>query len=210
MDFGPSGGQVHQEISVEIGRRRLCELFGTAALPEPIERAGGGGEAYPGAALPPGPSLLGLVDDVLRCDVRGPARQLYLQAKSLEILAGVVDALVDDGRAAATPLSPHDVDRVELARRLLLERLESPPTLAELSARTGLSPTRLKHAFHRHVGSPVFTYLRECRLDEAHRLLRAGTLGVTQVSARVGYANPSKFAAAFRRRFGVSPSQVRR
>jgi AraC-like DNA-binding protein len=31
---------------------------------------------------------------------------------------------------------------------------------------------------------------------------------VTEVAQRVGYENPSKFAAAFRRQFGLSPSSL--
>ena len=34
------------------------------------------------------------------------------------------------------------------------------------------------------------------------------TVIVTEVAQRVGYSNPSKFAAAFRRRFGMSPSAL--
>jgi AraC-like DNA-binding protein len=50
---------------------------------------------------------------------------------------------------------------------------------------------------------------RQQRMEEAHRLLRAGRHNVTEVAARVGYENPSKFAAAFRKHFGVRPSSVR-
>jgi AraC-like DNA-binding protein len=46
-------------------------------------------------------------------------------------------------------------------------------------------------------------------LDAARRLLREGRYNVTEVALRVGYTNPSKFAAAFKAQFGVSPSQVR-
>jgi hypothetical protein len=38
-------------------------------------------------------------------------------------------------------------------------------------------------------------------MEEAHRLLRARRHSVSEVALRVGYANPSKFAAAFRKHY---------
>ena len=40
-------------------------------------------------------------------------------------------------------------------------------------------------------------------------LLESGRYGVTEVAARVGYDNPSAFAAAFRAQFGMPPSRAR-
>jgi AraC-like DNA-binding protein len=45
-------------------------------------------------------------------------------------------------------------------------------------------------------------------MEEARRLLLERHLNVTEVAQRVGYVNPSKFAAAFRRQFGMSPSAL--
>ena len=56
--------------------------------------------------------------------------------------------------------------------------------------------------------APV-VYLRRRRLEEAMQLLETGRYAVTEVATRVGYDNPSAFAAAFREQFGVSPSRVR-
>jgi AraC-like DNA-binding protein len=72
-----------------------------------------------------------------------------------------------------------------------------------------MSETKLKQGFVALFGSPVFSYLRRERLAAARRLLLAGGLGVTEVADRVGYQNPSKFAAAFRLEFGVTPSSLR-
>ena len=69
-------------------------------------------------------------------------------------------------------------------------------------------PWFLKGGFRTLSGTPVFAYLRQLRMEEARRLLRKRHLDVSEVAQRVGYANPSKFAAAFRREFGMSPSAL--
>jgi AraC-like DNA-binding protein len=87
--------------------------------------------------------------------------------------------------------------------------LEEPPSLPELARSVGLNEFKLKVGFRTHFGTSVFGYLRAQRMDQARRLLVRGELSVTEVAARVGYSNPSKFAAAFRKHFGRPPSALR-
>lgn len=53
------------------------------------------------------------------------------------------------------------------------------------------------------------TLLNEVRMERALGMVNAGEQPLTQVAAACGYLSPSRFAAAFRQRFGVSPSQLR-
>ena len=47
-------------------------------------------------------------------------------------------------------------------------------------------------------------------MEHAAGLLKTTTRSVLDVALDVGYASPSRFAAAFRRRYGVAPSVYRR
>lgn len=51
--------------------------------------------------------------------------------------------------------------------------------------------------------------LAEQRMSTALSLLQTTTLPVSQVAEAVGYRSASRFAARFRTRFGVLPSDVR-
>ncbi|WP_438023330.1 helix-turn-helix transcriptional regulator [Sorangium sp. So ce233] len=201
-------GQDQDNICLTIDGRRLRELLGAKVLPAPIERVVAHTGAYPRAAQAMSPPLYRLLDEIIGCDARGLSRQLYLEAKGLELMAAMVDLLEEGERAASPLLSQHDIARLERARHILLARMVDPPTLPELARHAGLNEVKLKEGFRVLFGAPVFTYLRHHRLDEAQRLLRQRACNVTEVSQRVGYENPSKFAAAFRKRFGVSPSTV--
>ncbi len=44
------------------------------------------------------------------------------------------------------------------------------------------------------------------RMEQAERWLREPDCTVAEVANRVGYANPAQFAAAFKRQFGITPS----
>lgn len=144
-----------------------------------------------------------LFDEIAHHDGRARTRQLHLRAKTLELLATLIDEL--DEEASAHKLSRDDVERLQRVRRVLVERLEVLPSLAELSRSVGINQTKLKVGFRTLFGSPVHAYLRMRRMEEAERLLTQRRYSVSEVAQRVGYSNPSKFAAAFRRHFGVPP-----
>ncbi len=48
------------------------------------------------------------------------------------------------------------------------------------------------------------------RLEDAQRLLRGGSLSVTEVCLEVGYESLGSFSTLFRRTSGVSPRDYRR
>ena len=75
-----------------------------------------------------------------------------------------------------------------------------------MAAAFGVSATSLNEYFTRAYGSTIATYLRRRRMEEAATQLAQGAK-VTETATYVGYANPSKFAAAFKKAYGVPPRE---
>lgn len=195
-------------VSLSLSEGRLRELLGAAELPEAIRRVTESEAPHPLASQAMTPALYRLLEEISNADVKGAARRLWHEAKSLELIALMTDELVEAARASRPPLSTHDIDRLERVRLRLLQNLEAPPSLAELARTAGFSETKLKGSFRALFGTSLFGYLRKARMEEARNLLLTHRLNVTEVALRVGYANPSKFAAAFRRQVGMSPSEL--
>jgi AraC-like DNA-binding protein len=90
---------------------------------------------------------------------------------------------------------------------------DQPITLANIAASAGTTGRAVQHAF-RCYGMTATWYLRRVRLARAHQQLRAAdpASGVTvaAVARRWGWASPSRFSAAYRRQFGLPPSQTLR
>jgi AraC-like DNA-binding protein len=80
--------------------------------------------------------------------------------------------------------------------------------LSGLPRAIGASSSTLLRTFRRELGESPLAYLRTRRLDEALMLLKSRRLRVSEVSALVGYKNFAAFSHAFRRRFGLRPSDV--
>ncbi|MCV2353989.1 helix-turn-helix transcriptional regulator [Paucibacter sp. B2R-40] len=96
-------------------------------------------------------------------------------------------------------------DRV---RRLVGQRPQANWSLNEVAAAFHLSTSTLQ----RRLADEEVTFsqcLREVRLETAMALLQDSALQVSEVAARCGYDSHSRFSAAFRERFGFTPSHLR-
>ncbi len=142
----------------------------------------------------------------------GPVRRLLLESMVLELMARQLEECCSDGHRPVPPLrvTRGDVERLHEARRLLLQDLENPPTLAALARAAGLSDKKLKYGFRQIFGVSVFECFRSHRLELARELLEDGRFSVSEVAYRVGYLNLSHFSAAFRSRYGANPRDYAR
>jgi AraC-like DNA-binding protein len=147
--------------------------------------------------------------DVLNCTLTGIARQVYLQAKALELFAHIV-ALIDQTTRAPDYLTRGDREKVSRASALLTDRYSEPWTIMSLARAVGLNDRKLKSGFRQVVGQTVHGALENARLEAAALMLKDERLSITDVALAIGYANPSHFAKLFKRRYGAAPLTWRR
>ncbi|MGD9528477.1 MAG: AraC family transcriptional regulator [Pseudonocardia sp.] len=112
---------------------------------------------------------------------------------------------------APRPARPRTLARV-------LRRIEADPaashTLSDLARTAGTSVRSLQAAFADHLGMSPSAYVRRVRLARAHQELLAAEPGdgrsVADVAYQWGFGHVPRFAAAYRERYGVPPSQTLR
>lgn len=96
------------------------------------------------------------------------------------------------------------------ALRLFHEEPGKDWTLAEVAASIGVSRATLAQSFRRTVGTPPMTYLTEWRLALAADLLRESDAKLDAVARKVGYGSGFALSTAFKRTYGISPTEHRR
>ena len=143
---------------------------------------------------------------IIDCPYRGTIAQIYLESKVWELMALQL-AQITEERAKSTQhsLKLEDCDRLYLAQTILRDRLDNPPSLKELAQEISLNECTLKRGFRQLFDTTVFGYLYQQRMEYARQLLQQRELNVSQVAKKVGYASQSRFATAFRKKFGVNP-----
>lgn len=92
----------------------------------------------------------------------------------------------------------------------MTENLSANFTAEELANRVELSVGVLKNGFKGVYGTPLYSYIREYKMHTAASTpVTDRKKRIIDIAADVGYDNPSKFAAAFKKIFGMSPAQYR-
>jgi AraC-like DNA-binding protein len=115
--------------------------------------------------------------------------------------------LAEPGRGVVAPKA------VRRAVEAIHEQPEQPFTAGQLADLAGVGQRALQDGFRRHLGVSPMEYLRDVRLCRAHEELRNAApsgAGVAEVAYRWGFFHLGRFAARYRARYGVSPSQTRR
>jgi AraC-like DNA-binding protein len=153
------------------------------------------------------PAMRSPLEQIFHCPFQDKTKQIYLESKCLELIALKLEQLkeVDKRTGLFCSLKPDDIDRIHLARQILTANFESPPSLMELARQVSLNDYKLKVGFRQVFGTTVFGYLHRYRMEKAQQLLTEQRMSVKEIAQSVGYANQSRFAAAFRKQFGVNP-----
>ena len=99
--------------------------------------------------------------------------------------------------------------RIKSAIEIAVREFQKPPSVRELAARLGLSPSRFEHLFKQETGQGFRAFIHEMRMTRAKKLLHDPTLSIKEVASAVGYTHHSDFAHDFKKRYGRPPSRTR-
>ncbi len=100
--------------------------------------------------------------------------------------------------------------RIAQIMRVLSARMQEPMTIAELAADVGLSASRLSHLFKEETGRSVLDTLNNMRLEQAALLMAHAGRTASEAAVDVGFQSYNHFAALFRKRYQVAPSNYRK
>lgn len=201
----PAGGHGLSRCSPVdmIGLAVLPSLPGDAAGPDALDPEALAGRFHHDP-------LLAAVIDALYCEaeIHGASTAFFEHGVALILRRLAELRLSPPRRGDPRPLSPARLARV---RDYVEARLADDIPVADMAAVAGMDPSGFTRALRARTGLPPYAWLTRRRMERAAELLTAGWR-VTRVAHALGYANSGKFAAAFRRVTGASPSmwQARR
>ena len=117
-------------------------------------------------------------------------------------------ALKQDDKVEKIEVKGNDEELMERIMKVVNENLsDSDFNVEKMCDEVGVSRTQLHRKLKEMTGVPTSEFLRNIRLNEAARLIRERKINITQVSYMVGFANNSHFSTAFKKYFGMSPTE---
>lgn len=141
----------------------------------------------------------------------GKLNQMYLESKVLEILFIEFKDLNTNNKSlniSNAIFSNYDIEALHQAKDILLQNMQNPPSIVELSKLVHLNEYKLKVGFKKLFNLTPYNVLLEYRMKEAKILLETSDLNINEISYLVGYKFSQNFSKAFVQRFGVRPKDL--
>nr|WP_297789441.1 AraC family transcriptional regulator [uncultured Allomuricauda sp.] len=152
------------------------------------------------------PDMDRIVDSVFNMKYHGKTKMMFFRSQMTTLLSHFFGQLAT---LQTEKINTTERDKLYKAKEILINNLDNPPSLSELSLQIGLNSYNLKKNFKELFGVPVFKYLQNERLKTAHELISSQEATVQEAAWHVGYDSLSSFSNAFEKKFGYRPSQIK-
>lgn len=152
--------------------------------------------------------LLNLFHSVEHCNEMGNYAEKYIEGNILDCLS----MMINGANGSEEVLSPVNLvlsEKVHDARDIMRAQYQNPPSLHNLAAMVGTNECTLKAAFKQEFGKTVFQYLFDYRMELAAKYLMETTWPIAEIGYTLGYDYQSHFCTAFKRKYGISPTDFR-
>lgn len=134
-------------------------------------------------------------------------REQMLCALTIQLIAQIVRLYEPSSTESPDPKPEGDLNE---SRSWILDTLLaadcSRMALDELADDLGVCPRQAERIIQNYYGYSFKKLRYESKMAMAATLLEAGELSIGQCAARIGYSSPAAFSAAFKRRFGQTPT----
>lgn len=157
------------------------------------------------------PRMHAVIRRIQNHDSSHMAGSLFLEAQILDLLSLMFIQLDQSASSQSNghSLSPSDQERIRRVREILMERMKDPPTLAELSRLVGTNEFKLKRGFKKIFGTSPYDYHLQHKLEQARSYILDTDLTIAEIAYKVGYSDPAHLTNAFRKQYGICPSDLR-
>jgi AraC-like DNA-binding protein len=148
-----------------------------------------------------------IIHEIKNAPYTGHLKGLYLEAKSVELFLQQVQQF--DLPEKPLRLTPADTARLHAVKSYIDQHYGEVCSISSLARMAGINQTKLKTGFKALFSHTVFGYVSDIRLQQAKQLLQDQKMPVNEVAELAGYKHPHHFSAAFKRKFGVLPRELR-
>ena len=155
------------------------------------------------------PALNSQMEQVREELTRRQASPIFLHGLAETIAIHLVrNYAVADGARSGSPALPGF--KLRQITDWMVEHLAHEYHLDQLASRAELSKFHFTRLFKTATSVTPSQYQLKLRINAAQQLLRETKKTIIEIGLEVGYNNPSRFAALFRRETGLTPSEYRR
>lgn len=107
-------------------------------------------------------------------------------------------------------LSEYHILNLKKVKKYIDENIDSNKTLSQLALFAGLNEFILKKGFKQMYDQTVFTYWNNEKMRRAKEQLKNSDISIKAIAINLGFKDSRYFSTAFKRTFGIRPSEYRK
>lgn len=104
----------------------------------------------------------------------------------------------------------NDLSLLKSMMSFIQQHYQEKVTLEQIASSGGVGQSKCCRLFSAYIHQTPNTYLNGYRLNKSAELLYTTDLNITEIAYEVGFSGASYFAEAFRKCFGITPSDYRK
>ncbi|QHC85138.1 AraC family transcriptional regulator [Empedobacter brevis] len=148
-----------------------------------------------------------ILEQIIQCKKKELFKRMFLEAKVIELLLLQLEQFHTASPYKGT-LKRKDIDKIYVVRDFIVNNLNSSYSLIDLAHQAGTNEFILKKGFKEIFGTTVFSFWANEKMEYAKALLTEQHLTISEIAYLIGYKNQRHFSSAFKKKFGISPSQL--
>lgn len=150
-----------------------------------------------------------IINEIINCDRKGMFKRMLIEAKTIELLLLQFEQAADQSQTKSA-LKRAEIDKIQAVKDFITANSQSDHSLIELAHYAGTNEFTLKKGFKELFGTTVFGFWNDLKMEEARKMILEKEMNISEVADAVGYKNSRHFSTAFKRKFGIIPSQLKK
>jgi AraC-like DNA-binding protein len=107
-------------------------------------------------------------------------------------------------------LNSRDERAVKIVREIVSKNLADVPSVREICLMVGMNRNKLHYGFKHFYNVSLSQFIKEERLSRSYGLLEETEKTVIEIALEVGFQHQSSLSTAFKKKYGISPIQLRK
>lgn len=153
-----------------------------------------------------------LLREIFKTDIKDELGKIVLYNRILLLVEKALNRLLlnELPEAKTQRLKEKDMDGLKEVEEILsTKELEKFPSISNLSRVALMSSSKLKKRFKEVYGMKLYEFYNYNRLSKAKHWIESGETNIKEAAYRIGFSNLSNFSKAFKKEFGLLPSQIK-
>ena len=156
------------------------------------------------------PIMISMIKELMKSGQSGLERKLLIESKSLKLITTLIKRfrLEEKMLKGGYKFSETDIQTINHAKNIIIDQIDTPPSVNQLSIRVGMNPSKLQKGFHLLFSKSIKQFVISTRMHIALNMLEHDAISISEAADKVGYTNKGHFSQLFKKEFGILPSEL--